>query len=579
MNFGVPAICLSLLLSLLAGCASRSATPAGTVHETIQRELAQASRPVAKPDQKAIEQALLPPLEGEAQGGKSREARFDLIVQNAPATQVFTAIVSGTPFSMLLGPDVGGNITVNLKNVTVREALDTIRELYGYEYRVQGNRITMQTNALQTRVFQVNYLAGRRQGTTDTRVTSTSITGATAGSISGTTTTPAPASATTATQATLGVSGTGGSRVSTTTDSDFWRDIQQALATIVGSAEGRSVVINPSSGVIVIKAFPLELRNVEAYLKATQIVVERQVMLEAKIIDVSLAEGFQSGVNWAQFGRNDDRYVVGTMGTATSLSVAARNAVGQAITDGSVAILPGATSGIASTVGLGKGFYGLAFQSATFAALLNFLETQGSVHVLSSPRVATLNNQKAVLKVGSDEFFVTNVSTTTTTGTGSTTTSPTVTLQPFFSGIALDVTPQIDQNDQIILHVHPSISTVTEKAKRVDLGTGGVLQLPLAASTINESDSIVRARDGQIVAIGGLMRQSQTSDRSQLPGAGDSPGIGWLFGQRGNTLAKSELVILIKPTIIRDDADWQASQREALDRLKEYAPSRPVVIN
>ena len=576
-------ICLLSLLGLLAGCATRSGTPPGTVHEAIQREAALASRPAVKPDpvnQKAIEQALLPPLEGETAPGKAKEARFDLVVQNAPATQVFTAIVSGTPLSMLIGPDVSGNITVNLKNVTVREALDTIRELYGYEYRVQGNRITMQSNALQTRVFQVNYLAGRRQGSTDTRVTSTSITGATAGSLSGTTTTPAPASATPAGQAAISVAGSGGSRVSTTTtEKNLWDDIEDALKAIVGSADGRSVVVNRGSGVLVVKAFPLELRNVEAYLKATRLVVERQVMLEAKIIDVSLADGFQSGVNWAQFGRNDDRYVVGTMGTATSLAVAAKNATGQVIGDGSVAILPGATSGIASTVGLGKGFYGLAFQSATFAALLNFLETQGSVHVLSSPRVATLNNQKAVLKVGSDEFFVTNVSTTTTTGTGSTTTSPTVTLQPFFSGIALDVTPQIDENDQIILHVHPSISTVTEKAKRVDLGAGGVLQLPLAASTINESDSIVRAKDGQIVAIGGLMRQNQTSDRSQLPGAGNTPGIGWLFGQRGTTFSKSELVILLKPTVIRDDADWQATQREALDRLKEYAPSRPVVIN
>jgi MSHA biogenesis protein MshL len=222
------------------------------------------------------------------------------------------------------------------------------------------------------------------------------------------------------------------------------------------------------------------------------------------------------------------------------------------------------------------GFYGVAFQSANFAAMLNFLESQGSVHVLSSPRVATLNNQKAVLKVGNDEFFVTNVSTTTTSGTGATTTSPTVTLAPFFSGIALDVTPQIDENDQIILHVHPSVSTVTEKNKSINLGSGGSLNLPLASSSVNESDSIVRVKDGHIVAIGGLMRQRQTGDRSGLPGTNQQELT--ILGQRERTLSKSELVILLKPTVIREEADWRAGLLEAQTRLQEYAPPAPIHI-
>jgi MSHA biogenesis protein MshL len=240
-------------------------------------------------------------------------------------------------------------------------------------------------------------------------------------------------------------------------------------------------------------------------------------------------------------------------------------------------VLPGIAGSVVSAA-LGQGFIGLAFQTSNFSTLLNFLETQGSVSVLSSPRIATLNNQKAVLKVGQDEFFVTNVSTTTTTGTGATTTSPTVTLQPFFSGIAFDVTPQVDENGQIILHVHPSVSLVEESIKRIDLGSGGTLTLPLASSKINETDSVVRVQDGQIVAIGGLMHQRQVGDRSQLPGAGNLGAMDWLLGQKSNSTNKSELVILIKPTVIRDEADWQATQRESLDRLQDYAPSKPVVI-
>ena len=184
------------------------------------------------------------------------------------------------------------------------------------------------------------------------------------------------------------------------------------------------------------------------------------------------------------------------------------------------------------------------------------------MHVLSSPRIATMNNQKAVLKVGTDEFFVTNVSTTTTTGT-STTSTPTVTLQPFFSGIALDVTPRIDENGEIILHVHPSVSLVSTVNKIVNLGgTSGTLNLPLASSSISETDSIVRARDGQIVALGGLMRQATFDERSGLPGLPKS-----IFGQTTQRSEKRELVILLKPTIVDSDKDWSDDIARSRDRI------------
>ncbi|MDH4285214.1 MAG: general secretion pathway protein GspD, partial [Gallionellaceae bacterium] len=176
-------------------------------------------------------------------------------------------------------------------------------------------------------------------------------------------------------------------------------------------------------------------------------------------------------------------------------------------------------------------------------------------------RIATLNNQKAVLKVGTDEFFVTNVSTTTTTAT-TTTTTPTVTLQPFFSGIALDVTPRIDENNDIILHIHPSVSLVSTVTKSVDTGVGGTLSLPLASSSISETDSIVRARDGQIVAIGGLMRQATFDDQSGLPGLPK-----FIFGQTSKRTEKRELVILLKPIVVDSDKDWSEDIIRSRDRM------------
>jgi MSHA biogenesis protein MshL len=530
------------------------------------------------PSAAVTDKSLMPPLAPlAAVDVPATEPRFDLSVVNAPATQVFMALVSGTRYSMLLPPDVSGSLTVNLKDVTVMEALDTIRELYGYEYRVQGKRIFIEPNTVKTRVFPINYLSSRRQGSSDLRVSGSLMTGSGGGTPGSAAATPGqapPAGAGTSTAA----RGSDTSRVSMTTDSDFWGDLSRALATIVGTAEGRSVVVNPSSGVVLVRALPTELRNVEKYLKATQLIAERQVMLEAKIIDVTLSEDFQAGVNWAAFksGPNSASGLgVAQPGATLSAGAGTAQTIGSSTTP-TLSVTPGQLGSVAASL-LGKGFIGLAFQTSNFAALLNFLETQGTVSVLSSPRIATLNNQKAILKVGDDAFFVTNLTvsagTTTTLGTtGPATITPQ--FQSMFSGISLDVTPQIDDEGNIILHVHPAVTTISESQKTIDLGgSTGVISVPLAVSRINETDSIVRVQDGNIVAIGGLMRQAQSSDRSQLPGSTGL--VANALGQRASSLSKRELVILIKPTMIDSDRVWAQDIKDVQERVRNYQSVRP----
>jgi MSHA biogenesis protein MshL len=577
MNYANPWRWLLPILALvLHGCAAPQR--AGTeVRDQINDVLLKSATERKLPAVFVTDQSLMPPLAPQAAAeAAAAEPHFDLSVVNAPATQVFMALVSGTRYSMLLPPDVSGNLTVNLKGVTVLEALDTIRELYGYEYRLQGKRIFIEPNTIKTRVFHINYLAGRRQGSSDLRVTGSSMTSAGSGGGGGAaaaaTSTPgqaAPAGGGSASAS----RGSDTSRVSMASDSDFWGDLNRALGTIVGTAEGRSIVVNPSSGVVLVRALPNELRNVEKYLKATQLVAERQVMLEAKIIDVTLSEDYQAGVNWGVFRSGPNSFAgtgVAQPGATLTAGRGSAQTLGAAATP-THSVTPGQFGSIAASV-LGKGFIGLAFQTSNFAALLNFLETQGTVSVLSSPRIATLNNQKAVLKVGTDELFVTNVTSSTTTTTTGSVSSPSVTLQPYFSGISLDVTPQIDEDGNIILHVHPAISTVVEKEKTINLGALGTYILPLAASSINETDSIVRVQDGNIVAIGGLMRQEQSSDRSQLPGA---TGVAAnALGQRSSALRKRELVILIKPTMIDNDRVWAQDIKDVQERVREYPSGR-----
>jgi MSHA biogenesis protein MshL len=516
------------------------------------------------------------------------EPRFDLAVNNAPAAQVFMQLAMGSGWQLLVGPEVAGQITLHLRDTSVPEALEALRELYGYDFRVSGRRIYVQPNTVQTRLFQVGYLPGRRQGTSDLHVSSASISVAATGNGAGGAGLPYG-------------SGGGGSSpgngggglnsrsddsayVRTSSDADFWRDVKASLQTLLGlgdpagpgsdtaapanasSGARRNLVINAAAGVIVVRATPAELRQVEAYLQAVQINIERQVMLEAKILDVELGQGSQSGVNWSAFGR-----VLGGMTSLGLVQPGSSLASSGALSSGGTPISAGSTLAAAGT---GAPFYGLAFQSGNFAALLSFLETQGKVQVLSSPRIATLNNQKAVLKVGSDELYVTGVA-STTTSTGSTSTStPSVVLQPFFSGIALDVTPQIGADGQVMLHVHPSISTVSEKQKNINLGSLGSYQLPLASSTINETDSIVRVKDGQIVAIGGLMSQEQREESSGVPGLASLPVLGpLLFSQRSTVLRKRELIVLIKPSVIPADGAWpEADPHAPASRLQPWAP-------
>jgi MSHA biogenesis protein MshL len=566
-----PARCLLLPLMLLVGC--QAGPKPGQTQSAIDAAL---GTPRAQtPDTRApavrvperITQALLPPIGAPASTPAALpEARFDLAVTAAPAAQVFQAIGSGSRYSLLLPPTLAGTVTVNLKEVTVREALDVMRELYGYEYRIDGNRIFVQSATLATKVFQIAYPSARRGGRTDTRAVSGSI------------------SQSTGAQAAAGAQSqqAEGSQVTTLHEADFWKELDAALKTIVGSAEGRQVVLSPHTGVLVARALPRELREIESFLRTARIAVERQVMLEAKIVEVSLKDGFESGINWSAFdGKGNHRFSVGIdpsrINIPGSLGRAAGVGTGSLVTgvDGSTTpptVTP-TTLGqlLASPLQSGgSGALGLAFSTNSFASLLAFLETQGSVQVLSSPRVAATHNQKALLRVGSDDFFITNISTSTTTTAAGSVTTPTIQTQAFFSGISLDVTPQIDDEGHVTLHIRPVVSNVTERTRIVNLGNLGSFTLPLASSSINEADTVVRVRDGVTVAIGGLMSQTESGDDARVPGAGDVPLVGNLFKRTNRLLHKRELVFLLKPTVIQGDASWQGDLAATQTRLREY---------
>ena len=555
------------LLVVLSGCSASGQVQTNTTAE-IDHALQQAAASNDVPSQtpQAVSDALLPPININVPvATEIPEARFDIGVDNAPATVFFMGLVKGTSYNMVVHPDVAGQISLSLKDVTIPEVMEVLRDVYGYESSLQGNLYQVLPRRLQSRIFQVNYLNVVRVGKSQTRVSSGQVTQPTAESTSG-----GGSNNTTTTQNAGSISELSGSQVETQSEADFWSELRSALTTIVGNVDGRNIIINPQSGIVVVRALPSEIRDVSRFLGETQEVVERQVILEAKIVEVELSDGFQSGINWTALGQpGQGKTVLGAQSGGGSIfsGTGVTGAAGSNVT-----LQPGVApfAGIVDTA-LG-GVFSLALNLGDFTAFIELLETQGNVQVLSSPRVSTINNQKAVIKVGNDEFFVTGVTNTTVTGT-TTTSSPTVTLTPFFSGIALDVIPQIDEDDNVILHIHPTVSTVTEQVKSFTIG-GQVQSLPLARSSVRESDSIVRAKSNQIIVIGGLMQNTSRDEVGATPVLGSLPFIGSLFNHTRESSTKSELVILLRPIVVNTPAAWKNTIEKSAKRFRTLSNSK-----
>ena len=603
---------LSLTLSILVTACSTSAKY-GTVLDTTKPEFKQEFspdklRPITKVPNSVVN-LLLPKINNmelaESNTNNQVEKKFNIIADNAVAKSFFLELVDGTQFNIVVHPEVQGTISLALKNVTINDVLEAVQKIYGYGFEYSPQSVRIFPVSLQTRVFKLNYLDLVRAGNS-----STTITGASASFTSGgnsNTSSNSSSSSSSNTNNSANNNNNSGidsitSKVSTTSSTDLWEQLLKSLQAMVGVGaskvgEGKNVAINKMAGMIVVTAYPNELQKVEQFLIDTERTLNRQVMLEAKVLEVDLNDGYRSGINWALLNDHLQAAQMGNdlnnaqdVSVSSSIEDVTASSTGTGTVDLSTGLKHLAPKVSTSLTSFG-GLLSLGLNYKKLATFVELLAAQGNVQVLSSPRITTSNNQKALIKVGNDAYFITNISTSTTTAVGTTagsgsnsaTSTPSVTLNPFFSGIALDVTPQIGDDD-IILHIHPTVSIVDSNPTPIpgiSVNTAGQAttgNVNLAKSTVRESDSIVRAKNGQLIVIGGLMQDKTAELITGIPFLKDIPFLGTVFRHTRQQATKSELVILLRP-IILDDYKIKTQVQSSYDRLNKLDQGFHVVGN
>ena len=543
-------LCCSAVIALV-GCQSAPKPPTD-VTQALDKAIAQAEQPTApKPLQalpNSVRQELMQKEIQQARHGLLAEKRLEIAASGVAADQFFAAIVDDSPYSIAVHPEVSGNITLNLKNVTLDETLDVVESLYGYDIRREGRVIQVYPAGIRTETIPLDYLYVKRRGISSTSINSGGVSendpnSSNSSNNNNSNNNNNSGGSSNGQNGNSNQSSSSGVNIYTENESDFWTELKETLTALVGDENGRSVIVSPQAGLVTIKALPGEIAAVKRFIESTEEHLRRQVIMEAKIMEVTLNDDYQQGVKWDQVLGHIESTDIGFSTTGNIIGNTISSAVG------------GVTS--------------LSFLNKDFSGVIDLLSTQGNVQVLSSPRITATNNQKAIIKVGEDEYFVTDVSSTTTTGT-STTTTPEIDLTPFFSGIALDVTPQIDANGEVILHIHPSVTITDEQTKTIRLSDQDII-LPLAQSSVRESDTIIRARSGEIVVIGGLIETRKVDIESKTPFFGDIPIMGALFKSKSESVQKKELVILLKPVVIGHDT-WKNQLQDARALLKQWFP-------
>lgn len=450
---------------------------------------------------------------------------FSFTLREADVKDILRAIAKQTRYNIVIEPDVRGFCTVDLKNVTLPKALEYILEPLNLSFKIDEHTIFVSNPKLETKIFYLNYLNMKRVG-------SGNVTGTTGGGITSGGSTGAGGSSSGGSSG--GTTGGGATAVTMTSDStaDIWKNLEDGLKNIL--SKDAKYFINKQAMMLYVTDYPKYIKSIAMLLEATEEIMHRQIMIEAKVIEVTLNDANRDGINW---NINDGRILGYAVNAAQSY----------------IPTLSAQRSLLEPGYG---GWFSIKGKHLTIDnTFIEFLRKQGTVNIVSNPRVATLNNQRAVIKVArQDVYFEIQQQ----QGGGSSNNTTTATAKFLTVGLILDVLPQIDNDGNILMYIHPMMTekvgsvpypiTNTDNSSGNDKIGGQGASVPIL--DVREADTLVRVRDGETVVIGGLIKEMKKTGRQSLKGLGSIPILGKLFRFDEEDIQKTELVIMLTPRII-----------------------------
>ncbi|MGI9334133.1 MAG: hypothetical protein ACR2RL_13375 [Gammaproteobacteria bacterium] len=541
---GVRLLVLIAMAILVVGCTiappAQRPDSAGHINEE-----APVPQPVIPPPVHAV--PILPPPVAEPPG-----ETYTVVVNDVPARELLFALARDAEINVDIHPGIDGFVTLNAVDQTLDEILDRISRQLPVRYERKGSSVIVEPDVAFFRSYQLDYVNITRQSsgaiTTSTEVAT--VAGADGGSAG---------------------NNASDSTITNSSNNQLWESVASDLRTIVapsaidggGARGGENVIVNRESGVVVVRATARQHTLIEDYISRVSTNITRQVLIEATIVEVLLTDRFQAGIDWTLFTRDGGL-------TGAGLTLGTRLGGG----------FQAAAGGVVTGLILNAADAPLGSPKRNIEATVSLLKNFGDTRVISSPKIMALNNQAAVLKVVDNEVYFsieldeerddTNVlnDVTRVTVTTEVNTVPV--------GLVMNVTPQVDSRDIVTLNVRPTITTVREfvedpgvaiTAARLGVANQIAATNRIPVVQVRETETVLRVGSGQIAVLGGLIQDRAIKDDSSIPGLSEVELIGDLFKFRDRQQVKTELVIFLRPVVIRTpsiNADLRA--------FKNYLP-------
>ncbi len=411
---------------------------------------------------------------------------------------------------------------INIKNMSLGEIFDVLVGAKGLDYNYERN--ILRISGLKTRTFKIDYVNTERSGTSNTDISLTGDTGSGAGA------------GKSDDDGSKGGSLSTGASITSSDKFSFWATMEKELNDILNSPSDNfkapAPIINREAGLVTVSGTTKQINRIAGYIHSMMNRLHRQVLIDVKILSVSLDNSRQTGVNWGELYKLQNMQMAYEMLNTNNLSKLANDKIGE--------------FGDANPTAHAK-FLRLSGNTG-ITDVIKFLKTQGDVTSISNPKVVTLNNQPAVFSSGDQLYYKLSSSSRQTGSAAATETYNNEIVKSVFAGILLDITPEITDDGEVILKINPSISSVKSRVKTDE---SGVRRLPPDLMK-KQISSVVKLKDGEKVILGGLISSKKGVETSKVPILGNIPLLGYAFQQKKVSEIREELVVIITPHIIKD---------------------------